>query len=203
MSTQALRIAITGGIGSGKSTVARLMVNLGAALIDADALSHELTARGGAAIVPITEQFGASVLTQDGALDRSVMRTRVFGDPQARRTLELIMHPLVGQLASERGRDAERAGFRCVLFDIPLLAESSGWRQRVDRVLVVDCDHDTQIERVMNRSQLTRTTVEAIIAAQATRQQRLRCADCVLNNTQDSLETLATEVKQLASSFGL
>ena len=203
MSTQALRIAITGGIGSGKSTVARLMVNLGAALIDADALSHELTARGGAAIVPIMEQFGASVLTQDGALDRSVMRTRVFGDPQARRTLELIMHPLVGQLASERGRDAERAGFRCVLFDIPLLAESSGWRQRVDRVLVVDCDHDTQIERVINRSQLTRTTVEAIIAAQATRQQRLRCADCVLNNTQDSLETLATEVKQLASSFGL
>ena len=203
MSTQALRIAITGGIGSGKSTVARLMVNLGAALIDADALSHELTARGGAAIAPIMEQFDASVLTQDGALDRSVMRTRVFGDPQARRTLELIMHPLVGQLASERGRDAERAGFRCVLFDIPLLAESSGWRQRVDRVLVVDCDHDTQIERVMNRSQLTRTTVEAIIAAQATRQQRLRCADCVLNNTQDSLETLATEVKQLASSFGL
>jgi dephospho-CoA kinase len=203
MSTPAVRIAVTGGIGSGKSTVARLFVNLGAILVDADALSHELTAPGGAAIAPIIEQFGTSVLTQDGALDRSAMRTRVFADPQARRTLEHIMHPLVGQLASERGRDAERAGFGCVLFDIPLLAESSGWRQRVDRVLVVDCDHDTQIERVMNRSRLTRTTVEAIIATQATRQQRLRCADCVIDNTQVSLQTLALEIKQLANCFGL
>lgn len=203
MPAPALRLAITGGIGSGKSTVARLFVNLGAILVDADALSHELTAPGGAAIAPIIEQFGASVLTQDGALDRSAMRARVFADPQARRTLEHIMHPLVGQLASERGRDAERAGFGCVLYDIPLLAESSGWRRRVDRVLVVDCDPDTQIERVMNRSQLSRTAVEAIIAAQATRERRLHCADCVIDNTHVSLERLAFEVKHLASCFGL
>lgn len=203
MSTPTVRIAITGGIGSGKSTAATLLVNSGATLIDADALSHELTARGGAAIAPIVEQFGGSILTQDGALDRSAMRARVFADPQARRTLEHIIHPLVRQLASERGRDAELAGSSCVLFDIPLLAESEGWRQRVDRVLVVDCDHVVQIERVMNRSQLARTTVEAIIAAQATRHQRLRCADFVIDNTRISMKQLALEVKHLASYLGL
>ncbi len=203
MPARALRLAITGGIGSGKSTVASLFVNLGAFLVDADALSHELTAPRGAAIGPIIEQFGASVLTQDGALDRTAMRTRIFADPLARRTLEFIMHPLVAQLASVRGRDAERAGFDCVLFDIPLLAESSDWRQRVDRILVVDCDHDVQIKRVMNRSALSRTTVEAIIAAQASRERRLRCADCVIDNTHVSLATLAFAVKDLATGFGL
>lgn len=203
MPAPALRLAITGGIGSGKSTVARLFVDRGATLVDADALSHELTAPGGAAIAPIVAKFGTSVLTQDGALDRSAMRTRVYADAQARRALEHIMHPLVGQLASERGRLAERAGCACVLYDIPLLAESSDWRLRVDRVLVVDCDRDTQINRVVNRNQLSRAAVEAIIAAQATRERRLHCADCVIDNSHLSLQTLAFEVKHLASCFGL
>ncbi|MDP2368954.1 dephospho-CoA kinase [Rhodoferax sp.] len=203
MSAPAMRLAITGGIGSGKSTVARLFVDRGATLIDADALSRELTASGGAAIAPIVSVFGTSVLTQDGALDRNAMRAIAYTDAQARRALEHIIHPLVAQLVSERGSRAERAGGTCVVYDIPLLAESAIWRQRVDRVLVVDCSEETQISRVANRSQLNRQAIESIIAVQATRERRLRCADSVIDNSQLSLEQLSREVADLADSFGL
>lgn len=203
MPASALRLAITGGIGSGKSTVATFLVNLGAALVDADALSRELTAAGGAAIPRIVDQFGSSILTPDGALDRNAMRTLAYADPPARRALEHIIHPLVAQLALARGRDAELAGSTCVVYDIPLLVESAEWRQRVDRVLVVDCADAIQINRVMQRSQLSRDAVRSIIAVQATRLRRLCCADCVIDNTDLSLQQLSDEVADLASSFGL
>jgi dephospho-CoA kinase len=203
MPAKAMRLAITGGIGSGKSTVGQLFVKLGASLIDADALSHELTAVGGAAMAPITARFGSSVQTQDGALDRAAMRALIYEDQQARRALENIIHPLVAQLAGERGHHAEQTGSRCIVYDIPLLAESSAWRQRVDRVLVIDCASDTQIARVMKRSRLDRTAVEAIIAVQATRLKRLHCADCVIDNSVASLAQLAEEVGHIANHFGL
>lgn len=203
MPATALRLAITGGIGSGKSTVGQLFVKLGATLIDADALSHELTAAGGAAMAPIAARFGSSLQTQDGALDRAAMRALIYQDPRARRSLEDIIHPLVARLASERGHDAEQAGSRCIVYDIPLLAESSAWRQRVDRVLVVDCASNTQIARVMQRSRLDRAAVEAIIAVQATRLKRLHCADCVIDNSAASLAQLAEEVGHIANHFGL
>lgn len=154
-------------------------------------------------MAPIVAQFGPSVLAPDGALDRTAMRTLAYSDPQARRTLECIIHPLVAQLAVERGQVAELAGSACVVYDIPLLAESSEWRQRVDRVLVVDCAYEIQINRVMHRSQLSREAVESIIAVQATREQRLHCADCVIDNSQLSLMALTLEVADLASNFGL
>src|SRR3990167_7828410 len=203
MPASALRLAITGGIGSGKSTVASLLVKLGATLIDADALSRELTATDGAAIPHIVDQFGSSILAPDGALDRNAMRTLAYADPKARRALEHIIHPLVAQLALARGRDAELAGSTCVVYDIPLLVESAEWRHRVDRVLVVDCADAVQINRVMQRSQLSRDAVRSIIAVQATRERRLCCADCVIDNTHLSLEQLSAEVSDLASSFGL
>jgi dephospho-CoA kinase len=203
MPATALRLAITGGIGSGKSTVGQLFVKLGASLIDADALSHELTAASGAAMAPITARFGSSVQTQDGALDRAAMRALIYEDQQARRALEEIIHPLVAQLAGERGRRAEQTGSRCIVYDIPLLAESSAWRQRVDRVLVIDCASDTQIARVMQRSRLDQAEVEAIIAVQATRLKRLHCADWVIDNSGASLAQLAEEVRHIAKHFGL
>jgi dephospho-CoA kinase len=203
MPASPLRLAITGGIGSGKSTVASLLVNLGATLIDADALSREVTVAGGTAIPPIVSQFGSSILAPDGALDRNAMRARAYADPQARRVLEHIIHPLVAQLASERSRSAELAGSACIVYDIPLLVESAEWRQRVDRVLIVDCTSDIQIIRVMHRSQLNREAVVSIIAVQATRERRLHCADCVIDNTCLSLEQLSAEVADLAASFGL
>ncbi len=203
MPASALRLAITGGIGSGKSTVAGQLVNLGATLVDADALSRELTAAGGTAIPHIVDQFGSSILAPDGALDRNAMRTLVYADPRARRALEQIVHPLVAQLALARGQGAELAGSTCVVYDIPLLVESAEWRQRVDRVWVVDCTEAIQINRVMQRSQLSRDAVRSIIAVQTTRERRLCCADCVIDNTNLSLEQLSEQVADLASSFGL
>ena len=203
MPASALRLAVTGGIGSGKSTVADRLVNLGATLVDADALSRELTTAGGAAIPHIVARFGTSILAPDGALDRNAMRTLVYADPSARHALERIIHPLVAQLALARDQGAELAGSACIVFDIPLLAESAEWRQRVDRVWVIDCAEAIQINRVMQRSQLSRDAVRSIIAAQTTRERRLCCADCVIDNSHLSLERLSEQVTELASSFGL
>lgn len=198
-----LRVGLTGGIGSGKSTVLAMLAQLGAAAIDADAISRGTTAAGGAAIAQIRQVFGADFLTAEGALDRQRMRAHTFSDPDARRRLEAIVHPLVGAESARQVEAALAAGAKCIVFDIPLLVESGRWRQQVDRVLVVDCSVETQVARAMQRSGLAEEAVRAIIAAQATRAQRLAAADLVICNEGLSLEQLAAEVEQAAQRFGL
>ena len=194
------RLGLTGGIGSGKSTVARLLVRHGAALVDADAIARATTAPGGAAMPAIAAGFGPALVTADGALDRDAMRQLVFADASARHRLEAIIHPLVG---AEALRQAAAASAPCVVFDIPLLAESRFWRQRLHRVLVVDCSTETQIRRVMARNGLAQDAVEKIIQAQASRFTRLACADAVLWNDTDTLAPLQASVAGLSTRFGL
>jgi dephospho-CoA kinase len=172
-------VCLTGGIGSGKSSVARLFEARGVAVIDADALAHELTAPGGAAIPAIRAAFGPEAIDARGALDRERMRQRVFGDPDARKRLESILHPLIRE-ESERRRAAATSAY--VILMIPLLVESGDARRRCDRVLVVDCPEEEQIRRVMRRSNLARTEVEAIMATQASRAARRAQADDVIDN---------------------
>jgi dephospho-CoA kinase len=205
MSTQdTWRIGLTGGIGSGKSTVADMLARRGAAVIDADAISRSLTAAGGLALPAIATQFGASMIGPDGAMDRQAMRSRVFSDAAARQQLEAIIHPLVSQLTQEQTQQALARGHRCLVFDVPLLVESGErWRRQLDRVWVVDCDRETQIQRVITRSGLSRDEVERIIAQQASRLQRLSCADTVIFNQSLSLDQLQQEVAAAAVRFGL
>ena len=176
------RIGLTGGIGSGKSTVGRILVACGAALVDADGISRQLTAPGGAAVPALAERFGAQAIAPDGAMDRDYMRQLVFGDPTVKQQLEAIIHPLIGQEVSRQSSAAVAAGGSCIVFDIPLLVESGRWRAQLDRVLVVDCREATQIGRVMARNGLARDMVEKIMATQASRQKRLSAADICLYN---------------------
>lgn len=199
----ALRLGLTGGIGSGKSTVARLLEALGATRIDADALARATTAAGGAAIPAIRDAFGPALLNAEGALDRDKMRQLAFADTSARARLEAIVHPLVGLSIERAAEQAQAAGARCMVFDIPLLVESAHWRKRLDRVLVVDCNGDTQIQRVMQRNGLAHAEVQAIMAAQASRTQRLQAADAVLFNDGISMDALALQVQQMGRQFGL
>lgn len=188
--TPTLRLGLTGGIGSGKSSVAAMLVKRGAALVDADAIARSVTAAHGLAIPAIAEAFGADFVTLEGALDRERMRTHVFSDPSAKQRLEGIIHPLVSLETKRQAQAALDAGHRTVVFDVPLLVESGRWRSQVDRVLVVDCLVETQIQRVMARNNFSRDTVEKIIAAQATREQRLAAADWVIYNDALSLQAL-------------
>ena len=199
----AVRIGLTGGIGSGKSTVLAMLQQLGAAAIDADAISRATTAAGGAAIPLIAAKFGADFIAADGALDRAKMRERAYAQPEARQELERIIHPLVGQEIARQVDGALAAGARCIVFDIPLLVESGRWRREVDRVLVVDCEPETQVARVTARSGLAPDEVRTIIAAQAPRALRLAAADLVICNEGLTLEALRNEVEQAARSFGL
>lgn len=201
--SQGFRLGLTGGIGSGKSTVAALLAQLGAAVLDADAISRTLTAPHGLAIAPVLHAFGTEFITPAGALDRERMRALVFADPGAKQRLEAIIHPLVGQETSRQALAARASGKHCLVFDVPLLVESGHWRQRLDQVLVVDCLPETQISRVMARSALSRDAVLAIMAAQANREVRLQAADAVLFNDTLTLDDLAREVRALAPAFGL
>lgn len=198
-----MRLGLTGGIGSGKSTVARLLAELGAAVVDADAIARALSAAGGAAMPLIASTFGPDFLTPTGALDRARMRTLIHTDATARLRLEAIIHPLVALDTQKQAASAASAGKPCIVFDVPLLVESTNWRQRVDHVLVVDCTPELQISRVMARSQLQRVEVENIMASQATRERRLSAADIVIFNVGLSLEQLADEVRQISHRFGL
>jgi dephospho-CoA kinase len=189
--SSAMRIGLTGGIGSGKSTVASLLAGLGAVIIDTDAIARQLTLPGGAAIDAISQAFGAEFVGADGALDRARMRQFAFADAGAKRRLESILHPLIGE---ETQRQATAAGDAVKVFDIPLLAESSVWRTRVDRVLVVDCSEAAQVARVMARSGWTRDAVCAVIAQQASRRLRRSIADAVIHNDGIEREQLAEEV---------
>jgi dephospho-CoA kinase len=197
------RLGLTGGIGSGKSTVAAMLAKLGATLLDADAISRSVTAPGGSAIASIANAFGADFITSAGALDRDRMRALAFAEPTARARLEHIIHPLVGQAIEQRAQVAVANGTRCLVFDVPLLVESARWRKSVDQVLVVDCLEETQIARVMARSDLSRAEVTAIMAQQATRQRRLSAADVVIFNDQLLLEALARALAEIAPRFGL
>ena len=203
-SSRTWRMGLTGGIGSGKSTVAGMLAELGAAIIDADAISRSLTAPGGRALPDIRRVFGDAMVGPDGAMDRQAMRQRVFTDPQARQQLEAIIHPLVAQITHEQAQAARQAGARCLVHDVPLLVESGArWRAQVDRVLVVDCEPATQRERVAARSGLSHEEIDRIIAQQATRAQRLACADLVIFNQGLSLDALRQQVREAGRHFGL
>jgi len=178
-------VGLTGGIGSGKSAAAAFFARHGAAVIDTDALAHELTAPGGAAMAAIRDTFGAGVIAASGALDRAAMRQLVFNDAAAKGRLESILHPLIraeSQLRCER--DLAQGAPYAVLV-VPLLVESGSYRNRVSRVVVVDCDEATQIARVMARNGMSREEVQLIMAAQASRAERLAAADDTLNNDAD------------------
>lgn len=172
-------VGLTGGIGSGKSLVADLFVEQGGGVVDTDAIAHELTGPGGAAMPALAAAFGAGVLRPDGALDRAVMRRLVFADASAKTRLEGVLHPLIRQLSAERCRAASAP---YVILAVPLLVESGSYRERCDRIVVVDCPEDLQIERVMARNGLPRDEVLAIMAAQASRAERLAVADDVVVN---------------------
>ena len=199
----ALRLGLTGGIGSGKSTVAQLLGRQGAAIIDADAISRCLTAGSGPAIGLIAAEFGPEFINSAGAVDRDRMRVLVYADADARKRLEAIVHPLIGQEIERQSEAAIRTGHSCLVFDVPLLVESKHWRQKVDRILVVDCTPGVQIARVMARNGLTHGAVEKIMASQAPRAVRLRAADAVVFNDQLDLDQLAHKVKQFGWRFGL
>lgn len=189
-----LRIGLTGGIGSGKSTVSAFWVELGATLIDTDAIARQLTAASGAALPAIVARFGSKALEHTGALDRDYMRQLVFGDPQNRFALEAILHPMIGE---ETTRLTAAAHSAVIVFDIPLLVESGRWRRQVDKVLVVDCLESTQIERVLGRSAWTVEAVQAVLQQQASRSMRRACADAVIYNEQLSMAELKEQVQTL------
>jgi dephospho-CoA kinase len=182
-------IGLTGGIGSGKTTVADLFAARGVPVIDTDLIAHGITASGGVAMPLIEASFGAEYVCCDGSLDRAKMRDRVFGDDAAKARLEAILHPLI-RAESERQRHAAAGPYHIVV--VPLLVESGNRAMRTDRILVVDCPVETQIARVMRRNAFSREQVVAIIARQATREARLAVADDVVLNdesaTPESLE---------------
>lgn len=173
-------VGLTGGIGSGKSTVADLFAALGVLVVDTDVIAHELTGPQGAAMPEIAAVFGDSVVLAGGGLDRAAMRRQVFSDPLARARLQAILHPMIRRESEARCEFARGAPY--VLLVVPLLLESGGYRQRVDRILVVDCDEGDQVSRVMARNGLTDQEVRAIMATQASRAERLAAADDVVEN---------------------
>lgn len=189
-------LGLTGGVGSGKSSAADAFAALGAAIVDTDAIAHALTASGGAAIDPIRQAFGASVITPAGALDRSAMRRLVFDDPVVRARLEALLHPMIRAAVNEQLCRLASADFPYAVLVVPLLVETNAYRDQVQRVAVVDCPRERQIGRVMARNGLRREEVEAILAVQATRAVRLARADDVLDND-GSPENLRERVTQL------
>jgi dephospho-CoA kinase len=190
-------VGLTGGIGCGKSTVADLFAERGAALVDTDVLAHQLTAPGGAAMPALLHAFGPACATPEGAMDRGRLRDLVFADPGARGRLEAILHPMI-RAATVAAAEAATGPY--VIFVVPLLVESGNWRARVQRILAIDCREETQIARVMARNGLPETQVRAIMAAQATRQQRLAAADDVIDNDA-GLEALIPQVDRLHAFY--
>ena len=195
--TGTFAVGLTGGIGSGKSTVADLFAARGASIVDTDVIAHSLTAPGGAAMPAIIAAFGAEFADANGALDRPRMRALVFSDAKAKAKLEAILHPRIraGALAA-----AEAATGDYVMYAVPLLVESGTWRDRVSRILAVDCREDVQIARVMARNNLSETQVRAIMAAQASRAERLAAADDVIDNN-GGLDALAPQIDRLHAQY--
>ncbi|CAB3804133.1 Dephospho-CoA kinase [Paraburkholderia caffeinitolerans] len=193
-----IAVGLTGGIGSGKSTVADLFAALGVPLVDTDVIAHRITAPHGIAMPAIASQFGPEFVAADGSMDRARMRALVFGDESARKRLEAITHPLI---RAETERETREANGPYVIVVVPLLVESGSWKTRVDRVLVVDCSVETQIARVMSRNGFTREQVLAIITRQATREARLAAADDVIVNDGATLEALEQDVEILHQRY--
>jgi dephospho-CoA kinase len=189
----AFTVGLTGGIGSGKTTVADLFSSQGAGLVDTDAISHRLTAPAQPAVAAIARKFGSQFVAADGSLDRAQMRKLVFADPCARKDLEAILHPLIRQ---ESTRQIQESTAPYVVVVVPLLIETGAYREKISRILVVDCAPDTQVRRVMQRSGLSRNEVLSIIASQVPREQRLLEADDVIHNDTD-LEALRAQVNRL------
>lgn len=192
-----LLIGLTGGIGSGKTTVANLFEARGASLVDTDLIAHALTGPTGAAMPAIRQSFGDSLIAPDGRLDRAAMRALVFADTSARSRLESILHPMIRAQALA---DIEAAQGIYTLVVVPLLVESGGWRERIDRLLVVDCPTDIQRERVMKRSGLAREQVDAMMAAQTSREARVRAADDIIDNRGEP-EALESQVEALHTVY--
>jgi dephospho-CoA kinase len=190
---RAFCVGLTGGIGSGKSTASALFAARGASIIDVDKIAHELTAAHGAAMPQLLAEFGPDYADANGALDRNRMRKLVFDDPGAKARLQAILHPRIKQMALAR---ADNASGSYVMFDVPLLVESSAWRNRVTRILVVDCPESVQIARVMARSGWPQIQVQAIMANQASRQARLAQADDIIDNA-GSAAALEPQVDRL------
>jgi dephospho-CoA kinase len=186
-------VGLTGGIGSGKSAAAAEFERLGATVVDTDAIAHELTQAGGPAIAEIRKLFGPELIGASGAMDRKKMRARVFADPAAKKRLEALLHPLIREESSRR---IARAQGPYVIHVVPLLIESPDYRSRVDRVLVVDAPEEVQVERVRRRGGLADDEVRAIVAAQATRAQRLAAADDVIEN-RGTIDALRAQVAAL------
>jgi dephospho-CoA kinase len=198
MPQETTRLGLTGGIGSGKSTVAGMFAALGAIVIDADAISRSLTAPYGAAIQHIGQQFGKDVIHADGGLDRQRMRDLVFADATVKKNLEAIIHPLIKLEIEQQNQAAVARGAKLIVYDIPLLVESSNWRPVLNQVLVVDCLEQTQTQRVMARSALTQADVQKIIANQACRKMRNCAADILIFNDSISTEQLRLQVNAVA-----
>lgn len=194
------RVGLTGGIGSGKSTVASMLQLAGAEVIDADALARATTQAGGSAIAAIEASFGPSFIATDGSMDRDRMRAHVFADPGARQQLEQVVHPLVTQRIREL---VVSSTANCLVFDVPLLVESPRWRVQLDHVLVIDCTEEIQIRRVQHRNGWERHQVEAVIHSQSPRWQRLAAADTVIFNDAEGLRPLQHLVAQYLPDFGL
>jgi dephospho-CoA kinase len=197
------RLGLTGGIGTGKSTVSGILEQMGASVIDADAISRATTSVGGSAIAALKASFGAGLITEDGALDRVQMRKLIYSDNTAKTQLEAIIHPLVGRAIAQQTQQAETAGTSCIVFDIPLLVESQHWRMRLDRVLVIDCTEKTQVARVMARNGLAEHEIRDILVAQASRKQRRAAADLIVFNDGISLDNLRLQVREIGAQFGL
>jgi len=197
---KAVKLALTGGIGSGKSAAAGAFEKLGIPVIDSDAIAHQITAPAGMAIEAIKNTFGADFINAEGALDRAKMRALVFNQPAALKQLEAITHPLIKELSEAAALKALDQDPPFLLFMIPLLFESVGWQDRFHKIIVVDCSIDLQIQRVILRNQLQQELIEKIIANQAPRALRLQYADYVLENN-GSLDELTQQVRAVHESI--
>lgn len=199
MSQQPTRLGLTGGIGSGKSTVASIFAALGAAVIDADAISRSLTAPHGAAIQTIKQEFGEAMVNADGSLSRDRMRELVFTDIREKTRLEAIIHPLIKLEMQRQDQAAIAMSVKLIVYDIPLLVESQNWRATLDKVLVIDCLEKTQVKRVMLRNTLKQDSVEKIITSQASRKMRNSAADIVIFNDSITINDLREQVTRVTS----
>lgn len=197
-----IRLGLTGGIGSGKSTAAAFFHKLGAAHIDADAIARQMTLTGGIAIPMIKHHFGSGLIDASGAMDRGRMRELAFGAPEKKALLESILHPLIRQTMAEQMASAAASDRKLLVLDIPLLTEDDYWLDQVDCVCVIDCQETTQMQRVRQRSGLSEIQIQAIMSQQSKRLHRVACADICINN-ETSIDALMRQVESVCTEFGL